>query len=243
MSSYEEICDAVWGLYESLQHVHIGNGQQRNLLFPPAPRGRQVDLLIVGISPNHDAAIDYSHDRQELDRFAREFEYVSEAGNPDPRLHWDTFYAKLLKLSRRIDPQFGVWRQVEQGQKKRLVEFTDCLHIATQPGDKDDIWRVFTQPIENCRVWRRCKEILEAELRLYQPKVVIGNGRQPSDMLWEICKGRRVGNPPEDSMILNSRFGCNVHLSGFITRQSMDGYSRTRLVREIKQFFPSLANE
>ena len=37
-----------------------------------------------------------------------------------------------------------------------------------------------------------------------------------------------------DAVIPKSRFGCPVHLSGFLTSKSMDGFSKARLVREIQ---------
>jgi hypothetical protein len=234
-NNYSEICDAVWSLHESQHHNQIGNGQQRNLLFPPAPRGQQVDLLIVGISPNNDAPIRYSRDRPSIERFAHDFEYVSEAGCKDRQMFYDPYYGKLLNFVRCIHPQFGVWKQLELGQKKLLVEFTDCLHIATKPGDRNDIWRIFKGPTDDCPVWRRCKEILKAEILLYRPKVLIGNGRTPSEMLRQIAEVRSGGTGCAGFVHLNTEFGCNFHFSGFITRQETNSPERERLVNEIKR--------
>ena len=231
--TYAEICEMVWSLRQSQREKLIRN-QPRNVLFPPPPRGRAVDLLFVGISPNHSAPIRFGRDRQSVEDFARRFRYVSKAGNDEAGTHYDPYYGELLAFARRIDPRFAVWKQVENDGSSLLVDFTDCLHIATNPGDRDDIWRIFGRHTATCPVWQQCKEILEAELLLYQPRIVIGNGRTPSDMLWEVCAGERPAGPPQESVLLNTRFGCNVHLSGFITGKQMDGYSRARLVREIR---------
>lgn len=233
--SYADICDKVWSLCQT-QRDNLIRNQPRNLLFPPPHRGRRVDLLFVGISPNHFAPIRFGRDRQTIEGFAEEFEYVSTAGIGNAGMHYDAYYGELLAFARRIDLRFGVWKQVERGQSLLLVEFTDCLHLATIPGDAADIGQFLNNQTPEPSVWAACKEILESELLLYQPRVVIGNGRTPSDMLWEICKGQRPGGPPQDSVLLNTRFGCNVHLSGFITGKQMDGYSRARLVREVRQF-------
>jgi hypothetical protein len=236
-NNYLEICDAVWSLYESQRHKQISNGEQRKLLFPPAPRGRLVHLLIVGISPNHDAPIGYSHDRPSIEQFARDFEYVKEAGSCDPHLYYDPYYGKLLSFARCIHPQFGVWKQIERGQKSLLVEFTDCLHIATKPGD--DIWQIFKGQTDDCPVWLRCKEILEAEILLYGPKVLIGNGYLPTEMLTQIVAQRNGGKRPAESMLASMEFGCNFHFSTkFITYQETDSTKRQRLVSEVKRFLP-----
>jgi len=233
--SYADICDKVWSLWQT-QGGGLVHDQPRNLLFPPPPRSHSVDLLFVGISPNHFAPIQFGRDRHGVEEFARKFEYVSTPGNQNTGMHYDAYYGELLAFARRIDPRFGAWRQVERNQSALLVEFTDCLHLATIPGDAADIGQFF-QTYERS-VWAACKEILESELLLYQPRVVIGNGRAPSDMLWEICLGQRPGGPPQDSVLLNTRFGCNMHLSGFIGGKQMDGYSRARLVREIQEHSP-----
>ena len=164
---YIEICNAVWELFESQRQKLIPGGGQRNLLFPPPPRNQSVDLLIVGISPNHNAAIGYSNERNAIERFAHEFEYISGSENSGRRLHYDAYYGKLMELVRRINPDFGVWKEVERGRKRLLVEFTDCLHIATTPGDSNDIWQLFNRRRMNCRVWAACKEILEREFIVY----------------------------------------------------------------------------
>jgi hypothetical protein len=66
-------------------------------------------------------------------------------------------------------------------------------------------------------VWGECRGILEAELRLYEPRVVIGNGRPPSDMLREICADDAGNGPGQQPMLVSARFGCSVHRSVFIT--------------------------
>ena len=230
-TSYAEICDRVWRLYDIPAHRTV-HSQPRNLLFPPPPRGRRVDLLFVGISPNHLAEIRFGRDRQEVERFAREFEYVSEAGNSDDRLHYDNYYGKLLEFARRVDDRFGVWKQVERGEKALLVEFTDCLHLATIPHNTADIGQFLDDRTDASSVWGECRGILEAELRLYEPRVVIGNGRPPSDMLWEICADDAGNDSGPQAMLVSTRFGCNVHRSVFIT--DMDEGRLARLAQDVQ---------
>jgi hypothetical protein len=39
-------------------------------------------------------------------------------------------------------------------------------------------------------------------------------------------------------VLLNTRLGCNVHFSSFITRQQMDAPYLLRLVQQVKRFLP-----
>jgi hypothetical protein len=143
----------------------------------------------------------------------------------------------LLDFARNIYPQFCVWKQIEPGHKRLLIEFTDCLHTATFPGN--DIDGIFNGRTDDCLIWRRCKEILEAEILLYRPKVLIGNGtRYPSEMLRQILANRSRGHRPTGSMFSSIGFGCNFHFSDFITRQKTNSTEWERLVREIRQSLP-----
>jgi hypothetical protein len=115
-----------------------------------------------------------------------------------------------------------------------LVEFTDCLHTATYPDG--DIERIFNKRTDDCWVWKRCKEILEAEIWLYRPKVLIGNGTcYPSEMLRQILANYSRGIPPSGPRFSSMKFDCNFHFSSFITRQKTDSYERKQLVEEVKQ--------
>jgi hypothetical protein len=210
------------------------NGGTRNVLFPPPLRCRPVDLLIVGISPNQSAPVAYTHSFDGLMEFARQFEYVS--GNRGMHgHHYDTYYRRLLDFVRRIDSRFGVWWEVERKTSKLLVEFTDALHIATARGN-EDIEDVLFGGQRNGAVREECKGILEMELLLHQPKAIIGNGRLASDILWELCTGQPLRTAPPSSVFPESRFGCPIHLSGFIPSKSMDGFSKARLLREIQDY-------
>jgi hypothetical protein len=61
------------------------------------------------------------------------------------------------------------------------------------------------------------------------------NGRLPSKFLWELCTGRSVDRPVKETMLKETRFGCKVHFSGYLNSKWMDGFSRTRLLREIAE--------
>lgn len=231
-TAYAAICQRVWAMYQQTTSRPMMAGGTRNILFPPPPRGRPVDLLIVGISPNQSAPVAYTHSFDGLTAFAEHFEYVSGNGGAHGH-HYDPYYRRLLEFVRRVDKRFGVWWEVERGTSERLVEFTDALHIATASGN-DDIDAILDGGLPEGSVRSECRQILEMELLLHRPRAVLGNGRFASDLLWELCTGQPLRTAPPDAVIPKSRFGGPVHLSGFLTSKSMDGFSKARLVREIQ---------
>ena len=109
------------------------------------------------------------------------------------------------------------------------------MHITTDHRVADDLLSVMNPTADNDPVCLKCKEILEAELKLYQPRVVICNGRLPSKFLWDICSSRTLERPVKETFLANTRFGCNVHFSGYLNSKWMDGFSRARLLREISE--------
>ena len=231
--SYRRICDQVWALYQAqLEKEKLRRGK-RKVLLPPPPRGRRVDLLYVGISPSPVTRIGFAAQRPAAERLARDFEYVTAAGSRGAAFANDLFYDPLLQFARRIDPRFGVWPQVARGENSLFVEFTDALHITTDHRIADDLLAVMNPEAENCPVCLKCKEILEAELALYQPRVVICSGRLPSRFVWDICTGRTLQRPVKETMLKETRFGCKVHFSGYLNSKWIDGFSRARLLREI----------
>jgi hypothetical protein len=233
---YRRICDEVWALYQAqLEKEKPRWNRQRHVLLPPPPRTRNVDLLVVGISPSQVAPIAYATERASAEQFAREFEYISQAGTHHPKYSNDAYYQPVLQFARRLDPRFGVWPEVSAGDRSLLLEFTDALHIATDHRIPDDFLTVMNPQAEFCPVCARCKEILEAELRLYRPRIVMCNGRLPSKFLYEICTGRSVERPVTETLLKETPFGCKVHFSGYLDRKWMDGYSRARLLREIRE--------
>jgi len=233
---YRRICDEVWALYQAqLEKEKPRWNRKRQVFLPPPPRGRSVDLLVVGISPSQSVPIAYGADRESAERFAREFEYISQAGTKRPKYSNDAYYGPLLEFARRLDDRFGVWPQVSAGERSLLLEFTDVLHVATDHRFSDDLLNVMNPQAESCPVCDKCKSILEAELLLYQPKVVMCNGRLPSKFLWEICTGRGIERPVHETMLKETRFGAKVHFSGYLDQKWMDGYSRARLLREIRE--------
>jgi hypothetical protein len=233
-SEYEAICQRIWTLYQQTHTLAVAGNGRRNLLFPPPRRNKPVDLLVVGISPNQAAPVNYTHSFDGLKDFARSFEYVSGGGGVMGQ-HYDTYYRDILRFLRRADERFGVWWEVENKKCELLLEFTDALHIATQRGN-DDIEQFISLRAEGGLERRRaCKEILSLELQYYQPKTIIGNGRLASDLLWEICTGQSVTAHPKDCMTRYQPCNSVVHLSGFFTSNSMDAYSRTRLLNDIRR--------
>jgi hypothetical protein len=233
--SYRQICDEVWALYQAQIKKDKWRRSSRCVLLPPPPRGRPVDLLFVGISPSHVTGIGFARERPPAELLAREFEYVSGAGPGKPGFSNDLYYAPLLQFAQRLSPGFGVWPQVARGEKSLLVEFTDALHITTDHRIADDLLSIMNPQAETDPVCDKCKELLEAELRLYRPRVVICNGRLPSKFLWELCTGRAVDRPVTETMVKETRFGCKVHFSGYLNSKWMDGFSRARLLREITE--------
>lgn len=231
--NYRQICDEVWGLYQAQVKKDKWRRSSRCVLLPPPARGRPVDLLFVGISPSHVSGIGFARERAGAEVLARDFEYVSSAGSGRTGFSNDMYYAPLLEFARRLSPDFGVWPQVARGEKRLLVEFTDALHITTDHRIADDLLSIMNPTAPVCPVCDKCKEILDAELRLHRPRVVIGNGRLPSKFLWELCTGRAVDRPVKETMLKENRFGCKVHFSGYLNSKWMDGFSRARLLREI----------
>jgi hypothetical protein len=194
-----------------------------------------VDLLIVGISPSQVGPVGYANDRVGAERLAKEFEYINNTGKKGSKLQNHPYYQPLLEFALRIDERFGVWPQVSRSEKSLLVEFTDALHITTDHRVGADMLAVMDPESDTDPVCLNCKDILAAELALYQPKVVICNGRLPSKFVWEHCMGRRFDRPVNDTMIKETKFGGKVHFCGYLNSKWMDGFSRVRLLREIKE--------
>jgi hypothetical protein len=232
--SYARICDKVWTLYQA-QLEKEKRRAKRQVLLPPPPRNRPVDWLFVGISPSKIAPVAYGADRKTAEQVAQDFAYVSAAGNSRSKLSNDAYYEPLLQFARRRDERFGVWPQISKGEKSLLLEFTDALHITTDHRIADDMLAVMNPQADNDPVCATCKEILEAEIALYRPKVVVCNGRLPSKFVWEICTGRSIDQPVKETMLKQTRFGCSVHFSGYLHGKWMDGFARARLLREITE--------
>jgi hypothetical protein len=232
---YRRICDQIWALYQAQVETEKPRRSKRKVQFPPPSRDRSVDLLIVGISPSQVGPVGYASDRVGAERLARDFEYINSTGKKGSKLHNHDYYDPLLEFVRRIDERFGIWPQVSRGEKSLLVEFTDALHITTDHRVGADLLAVMDPESDADPVCLKCKEILAAELAFYQPSVVVCNGRLPSKFVWELCMGRRFDRPVTDTMIKETKFGGKVHFCGYINSKWMDGFSRVRLLREIKE--------
>jgi hypothetical protein len=236
-SSYDNICHKIWALYGQTESHPVGRGGKRNFLLPPPRREKPVTLLIVGISPFQDAVgVRFTHTLEAMKSFAARFEYVP--GGPEGN-GYKFYYSDLLNLVRRVDPRLGVWWELLRAKHELLVEFTDALPVATSRGD-DDIKQFLNVSDPADPVRTACKELLELQLNYYQPKVVLGNGRLPSTLLWELCAGRVMPIVPPTAFFPKSRFNCSVHLSGFIPNAKLDAFNRARLVAEMLQQWPKL---
>ena len=97
----------------------------------------------------------------------------------------------------------------------------------------EDLLAVMNPEADDDPVCLKCKELLQAELTLYAPRVVICSGRLPSKFVWDICTGRPLERPVKETMLKDTRFGCTVHFSGYLNSKWIDGFSRARLLREI----------
>ena len=151
----------------------------------------------MGILPNQAARFNCTPTFDGLKAFAHSFRYIFR-GTGLTGESYDAYYLEPMWLLGRIDEGFGVWLEVESGARHLVVEFTDALHVATEPANTD--FDRFVCPDAQGGLDRRklCKEVMALELDYYEPKVVIGNGRLPSDLVWEIHTGRPVeGSPGE----------------------------------------------
>lgn len=239
--NYEEICQLVWAMYSRLRLVPTPSGRPRQFLLPPPPRSSPVELLVVGMSPNNNPAIRYEQTLPLAQDFARVFEYVSGNGKSDRNLSYDPYYKPLLDLVRKSSREYGVWWQVEAGQSGKLVEFTDALHVATEPRSED--FAQLTDDLAPDDALRaECLEILRMEIALYRPRVVVCNGKFPSDLMFKLCTGYRMGfNPPVATMLTNTKLGCNVHFMNFYNQKIVDGFTRLRIAQEIRRELKSLS--
>jgi len=238
--NYEDICLKVWDQYTRLKSVPTPSGETRQCLLPPPPRNKRVEVLVVGMSPNNNPAIRYEQTLPLAKRFAAEFEYVSKEEKRDTQLSYNYYYRALLDLVRGGDKKFGVWWQVEAGTCERLVEFTDALHTATEPGG-EDLAQLTDNLAPHDFLREECLEILKMEIALYQPRAVLCNGRFPSDLLFKLCSGYRMGfNPPVATVLKNTNLGCNVHFMNFYRQKSVDGFTRLRIAQEIRRELKSL---
>jgi hypothetical protein len=233
--SYHKVCDAVWALYQAQLEKEKPRRSKRKVFLPPPPRDRPVDLLVIGISPSTASRVGFPAQQQPAEQFARDFQYLSSAGTRGPDFCNDSYYGPMVEFAQRLSSRFGVWPQVAKGDKALLVEFTDALHITTDHRIGDDLLAVMNPQADNDPVCAKCKEILEAELALYRPRVVLCNGRLPSKFIFEICTGHSFQRPVEDTMLKQTRFNCPVHFSGYLVSKWIDGFSRARLLREIRE--------
>lgn len=233
--TYQNICRQIWDLYQAQVQKETPRPSKRKVFFPPPPRDRPVDLLFVGISPSQASSVAFQSDKSGAEQFARDFQYLKAAGSRPAGYSNDSYYGPLTEFARRVDPRLGVWPEVLRGEKQLLIEFTDALHISTDHRIADDLLAVMNPQRDDCPVCAQCRSILAAELNLYRPRVVICNGRLPSKFVFEVCMQHPFKRPVEQTMLSETSFGGKVHFSGYLVSKWIDGFSRARLLREIKE--------
>jgi hypothetical protein len=250
--TYDEICKEIWHFYES-QNFHLHNAFAQTVeietesrfaspwLPPPPDRcNSQVKFLFVGLSPKRLDNYRYATSLDEAKKQAGEYRYISNGERKDIRFNYDIYYKPLLEIAKTLDSKFGVWHEIKSGKKQLLVEFTDFCHL---PADNHNVLRQVYEIVPDLR--KHCRKILERELRLYKPNVIVANGIDSSIDLWEMHFNKSFSDADRITVI-PSFLGienCNVHLSRFITstgENAFDRFSKARLLNEIRQYYAKL---
>lgn len=91
---------------------------------------------MVGILPNQAARFNCTPTFDGLKAFAHSFRYIFR-GTGLTGESYDAYYLEPMWLLGRIDEGFGVWLEVESGARNLAVEFTDAIHVATEPANTD----------------------------------------------------------------------------------------------------------
>jgi hypothetical protein len=247
-ATYDEICKEIWRFYESQNsplHDAFARAAQIKTesrfaspwLPPPPDRcNSQVKFLFVGLSPKRLDNYRYADSLDEAKKQASEYRYVSNGERKDIRFYYDPYYKPLLEIAKKISSSFGVWHEIKSSRKQLLVEFTDFCHL---PADDHNVLRRVYEIVPALR--KHCREILERELRLYKPNVVVANGVDSSIDLWEMHFNKSFSDT-DWVTVIPSFLGignCNVHLSRFITstgKNAFDRFSKARLLNEIRQY-------
>jgi hypothetical protein len=230
--TYDELCNEIWHFYES-QKTRLTGYVSPWLPPPPSRCDAAIKILFVGLSPKKLKNYSYAVSLDEAKAQAERYRYVSAGGRNDIHFNYDTYYKPLLKIATDLNSDFGVWHQVKAGTKKLLVEFTDFCHLPTTNHN------ALQASIENVpEIKIHCRKIMEGELKLYKPQIVVANGVDTSIDLWEMHHGTKF-SADKLKPIITSFLGienCNVHLSGFIAGiRGIDRFNKTRLLNEIRQ--------
>ena len=236
---YNQICEEIWQFYEdhrarlSEAFLKAGSRLASPWLPPPPDRcGSQVGILFVGLSPKLLNEYSYAASLPEAKNKAKEYRYVTSGERRNIQLNYDSYYSPLLEMAETVNPGSGAWHQIRPGIKNSLVEFTDFCHF---PAIRHEILRQVYEVVPELR--KHCRKILEFEIRLYKPPVVVANGKDTSlDMLEMHCK------PPSPAFkqgkVLKSFMGiegCNVHLFRFLGWTMQDHFTRNRVLDEFRR--------
>jgi hypothetical protein len=236
---YDELCEEIWQFYEdnrrglSEDFSNAGSRLTSPWLPPPPDRcGSQVRILFVGLSPKLLDDYSYATSLPEAKSKAKEYRYVTAGERQSIQLNYDPYYGPLLEMAGTLNPASGVWHQIKPGSKNYLVEFTDFCHF---PAIRHKVLQRVYEAVPELR--KHCRKILERELRLYKPPVVVANGKDTSlDMLEMHCKPPSPGF--EQGKVIKSFMGidgCNVHLFRFLGRMIQDHFNRNRVLDEFRR--------
>jgi len=211
--SYRRICDQVWALYQAqLEKEKLRRSKRK--VFLPRRRGGGARTCCTW-------AFHRARSRESAMRpnARRPSAWPANSNTSRPpaagarHLPTTSSTTRSCNSPAALTRGLASGRRLTAGKKELFVEFTDALHIATDHRIADDLLAVMNPEAESCPVCLKCKEILEAELALYQPRVVICSGRLPSRFVWDICTGRTLERPVKETMLKETRFGCKVHFS------------------------------
>jgi len=235
---YHALCRSIWDFYDG----HAAEFESRlglrlaKPMLPPPLRGKPVAMMFVGLSPSLTARTRgwFAETFEEAQEHARLRRYVG----PKTEGHtYSTYYGPLLKIAKLTDVRLGLWHQ----DADWLVEFTDLCHLPVKPNNK--LLELFRHRPD---VREHCKTTLTKELLLYQPRVVVSNGCETSECIWELWGEGGAFDPSRHSPIIERPdLGCVFHLTGFITPpRTLDVYGQVRLARELRDSLnrPQVAN-
>jgi len=234
-NQHERICELIWNLKNAVQKP-LPDGSARKAVFPLFRR-KEVALLIVGQSPNHNGVPYDGNDREQTMEHAKRYEFIRR--NPCELFNHrynHPFYEKLIEFVRQVDKRLGVWWEVEETKKTLCVEFADALPLATKPRI-GDFASVIEQRDPACPVRKSCKVILSAILDYYEPRVILADGWLPAALLRELHDQSRDALLTTNTFIVSQNKQRQIHLSRFID-DNFDERSRERLPMEMKIQWP-----
>ncbi|MEI8044043.1 MAG: hypothetical protein WCL11_21715 [Verrucomicrobiota bacterium] len=219
---YNDLCRHIWDFYlQNDQEIRNVIEPHASPMLPPPPRDKPVVMLFVGLSP--------SFNDRTLNFFDADFQTAQSKARQRRYEDYPTYYRPLLKIAESVDTRLGPW----YNKAEWLVEFTDLCHL---PVNKSKALHDLLKTLPDVR--RHCLDNLANEIRLLKPKLVVANGCETSNCIWERWGSNTPFDPSADKPLVHCpELNCTFHLSGFITSGHLDIYNRARLVRELKEHF------